>query len=540
MIGAPEWPADPDIQRIDYRASHPRPLRARIAEWTTLRTVAEIGDEAARRRIPCVPVGNGETATGVGHLVERGVFVRHPGADFVQPRVPYRLSRTPQPALRPSPALGSSPVDAVLAAGPWARPSGDAAAGDAHRRRPGSLPLDGVRVFDFTSFWAGPIVGQILGFFGADVIKVESVQRPDGTRLGTSYGVAGDRPWERAPLFHAVNTGKRGVTLDLTQPEGRDIARRLVEQCDVLIENYSARVAEQFGLLDARPDLIVVRMPAFGLTGPWRDLPGFAQTMEQVSGLAWVTGFPEGPPLIPRGPCDPIGGLHAALATLLAIRERDRTGLGQTVEAPLVESALNVAAEQIVEWGATGRLLQRLGNHSRSIAPQNVYRCLGDDAWVALAAATDGQWRALRAGMGDPAWAASPELDSVAGRLAAEGRIDEEIGCWCRPRPADVVVEALWPLGVPVARVVHPRRVIDNPQLWARGFFEPVSHPVVGTVALPGLPARLCSHPFPLHRSPAPTLGQHNQAVLGGMLGIGLDELSRLAATGVIGDRPLS
>ena len=148
-------------------------------------------------------------------------------------------------------------------------------------------------VFDFTSFWAGPIVGQLLGFFGADVIKVESIQRPDGTRLGTSYGAVGDRVWERAPLFQAVNTNKRGVTLDLTRPEGRELARRLLGECDVFIENYSARVVEQFGLLDeSRQDLIVVRMPAFGLTGPWRDLPGFAQTMEQVSGLAWVTGFP--------------------------------------------------------------------------------------------------------------------------------------------------------------------------------------------------------------------------------------------------------
>jgi crotonobetainyl-CoA:carnitine CoA-transferase CaiB-like acyl-CoA transferase len=538
MIGAPEWATDPEIQRIDYRASHPRPLRARVAEWTTQHLVNDIVEEAARRRIPSVPVGNGETAPRVRHLVERGVFVGHPGADFVQPRVPYRLSRTPQPALRPAPALGSSDLDELLGTWPWPTSVTAPAAGQG---RPAQRPLEGVRVFDFTSFWAGPIVGQLLGFFGADVIKVESVQRPDGTRLGTSYGAVGDRVWERAPLYQAVNTGKRGITLDLTRPEGRDLARRLLKQCDVFIENYSARVVEQFGLLDGGvgDDLIVVRMPAFGLTGPWRDLPGFAQTMEQVSGLAWVTGFPDGPPLIPRGPCDPIGGLHAALATLLAIRERDRTGLGQTVEVPLLESALNVAAEQIVEWSANGLLLQRLGNHHRSAAPHNVYRCLGDDAWVALAIATDGQWQALRAALGQPEWAAGAQLDTVAGRLAAEDVIDEELERWCRPRPADEVIEALWPRGVPIARVAHPRRVIDNPQLWARGFFEPIDHSVVGTVCLPGFPARLASQPAPLHRFPAPTLGQHNEEILGGLLGISADELTALAEANVIGDRPL-
>jgi crotonobetainyl-CoA:carnitine CoA-transferase CaiB-like acyl-CoA transferase len=534
MIGAPEWATDPDIQRIDYRASHPRPLRKRVAEWTKQHLVEEITEEAARRRIPCVPVGNGETAPRIGHLVERGVFVAHPGADFVQPRVPYRLSRTPQPTFRAAPALGSSDPDAVAAAWPPV-PTPRPVAGAAPR------PLEGVRVFDFTSFWAGPIVGQLLGFFGADVIKVESIQRPDGTRLGTSYGAVGDRVWERAPLFQAVNTGKRGITLDLTCPAGRDVARRLLAHCDVFIENYSARVVETFGLLEGslRPDLIVVRMPAFGLSGPWRDLPGFAQTMEQVSGLAWVTGFPDGPPLIPRGPCDPIGGLHAAVATLLAIRARDRTGVGQTVEVPLLESALNVAAEQIVEWSANGRLLQRLGNHHGLMAPQNVYRCLGDDAWVALAITTDRQWADLRAQLGEPAWAREAALDTVDGRLDAQAVIDEQLGRWCRARPADEVVELLWPLGIAVARVVHPRRVIDNPQLWARGFFEPIDHPVVGPISLPGFPARLASQPAPLHRFPAPTLGQHNHEILGGLLGMTSGELTGLVEANVIGDRPL-
>ena len=182
-------------------------------------------------------------------------------------------------------------------------------------------PLAGLRVFDFTSYWAGPYAAQILGFLGADVIKVESVQRPDGTRMGTAYSSVGDRPWELAPLFHGANTNKRDVTLDFTHPEGLALARRLLATCDVLIENYTPRVVERFGLLDdelrrTNPGLLVLRMPAWGLDGAWRDRPGFAQTMEQVTGLAWVTGHHEGAPIVPRGPCDPLGGLHATFALL--------------------------------------------------------------------------------------------------------------------------------------------------------------------------------------------------------------------------------
>ena len=190
------------------------------------------------------------------------------------------------------------------------------------------------------------------------------------------------------------------MTLDLGDPRGQELGRRLLAHCDVLVENYSPRVVERFGLLDEdRPDLITLRMPAWGLTGPWRDRPGFAQTMEQAAGLASVTGFPDGPPLIPRGPCDPIGALHGAFAVLAAIRDRDRTGLGQLVEVPLVETALNVAAEQFVEYGASGTLLGRHGNAHPRAAPHGVYRTTGE-AWVAVAVMDDGQWTRLADAVG--------------------------------------------------------------------------------------------------------------------------------------------
>ena len=529
LIETPEWAQDPEIRRTDVRCLRAAELRPRIAAWTTRHTVDEIVEEGGSRHIPTAPIGNGQTGPSISQFAERGIF-RH--ELNCEPRPPYSLSRTPQVDPGPSPHLGNTGLGTVR--GRWPRIEARVPSS------PSAGPLAGVRIFDLTSFWAGPYVGQILGFFGAEVIKVESIQRPDGTRLGTSYGITGDRAWERAPLYQAVNTGKKNITLDLTTDRGKEVGRALLDHCDVLIENYVPRVAERFGLLaDPRPDLIVVRMPAWGLTGPWRDRSGFAQTMEQASGLAWVTGFPDGPPLIPRGPCDPIGGLHAAFATMTAILDRDRTGRGQLIEAPLIESALNVTAQQFVEYAAYGRLIDRYGNKSRTHAPHDVYRCRGVEQWVAISVTSDEQWTALRHGIGSPAWALDARFDTVAGRLAHEPELDERLGEWCLTRTPGEIVERLWPLNVPVADVVLPDQVLHLEQLRSRQFFEPVDHPVGGRFEVPAFPARFESRRRPYNAEPAPTLGQHNAEVLGGLLGLTDRELQELEAGAIIGTMPL-
>jgi crotonobetainyl-CoA:carnitine CoA-transferase CaiB-like acyl-CoA transferase len=528
LIEAPEWAADPEIRRTDVRCARAEELRPRIAAWTTRRTVEEIVAQAGLRHIPTAPIGNGETGPSMTQFVERAVFRRDRNCE---PRPPFSLSRTPRPDPGGSPKPGAMTFDTLRQR--WPHLGAEVPDG-----RPGG-PLAGVRVFDLTSFWAGPYASQVLGLFGAEVIKVESIQRPDGTRLGTSYGITGAQAWERAPLYQAVNTGKKNITLDLTTPRGRELGRALLDHCDVLIENYVPRVAERFGLLDdPRPDLIVVRMPAWGLTGPWRDRPGFAQTMEQASGLAWVTGFPDGPPLIPRGPCDPIGGLHAAFATMTAIVDRDRTGLGQVIEAPLIEAALNVAAQQFVEFAAYGRVVERYGNKSRVHAPHDVYRCRGFEQWVAISVTNDEQWRALRHGIGSPDWAMDPELETTAGRLAHESELDQRLGEWCAGHtPADIV-DRLWQLGVPTADIVLPDQVLHLEQLRGRQFFEEVEHPIGGRFEVPAFPARFASRRVPYNQAPAPTLGQHNAEVLGGLLGLTDSELQRLEDQGIIGTAP--
>jgi crotonobetainyl-CoA:carnitine CoA-transferase CaiB-like acyl-CoA transferase len=242
---------------------------------------------------------------------------------------------------------------------------------------PAPLPLGGVRVLDLTAWWAGPSATHMLAALGADVVHVESIQRPDGMRMMAGAFRGRDRWWEWSPFFLASNANKRGLALNLAAPRGRELALRLLARADAVVENFTPRVLEQWGLgwpaiQAANPRCILVRMPAFGLDGPWRDHTGFAQTMEQMTGLAWRTGHPEDQPRIQRGPCDPLAGMHAAFALLVALAERERSGRGHRVECTMVEGALNAAAEQLVEWSAYGRALGRMGNRSPEATPQGL------------------------------------------------------------------------------------------------------------------------------------------------------------------------
>jgi crotonobetainyl-CoA:carnitine CoA-transferase CaiB-like acyl-CoA transferase len=345
----------------------------------------------------------------------------------------------------------------------------------------------------------------MLGCLGADVIKVESVSRPDLMRYTSTRPPTEDRWWEWGPLFHGANSNKRGITLDMTKTESVEILKRLIVTADVLLDNFTPRVMDQFGLTwhavqEMNPSVVMVRMPAYGLDGPWRDRTGFAQTMESITGMAWVTGWPDGPPLLPRGACDPLAAMHAVFATFLALRDRDWNGSGHFLEITMIEAALNAAAEQVVEHSASGALPQRLGNHGATAAPQNVYQCSGDEEWVAVAVTTDDEWAGLCEVLDTPEWARAPELTTADGRRRAQDDIDTELTKWCAERDAHEVAEQLLAAGVPAGYVVDARDIASNPQLLHRGYFD---------------------------------------EVLGGIVGLRPDELARLREEHVIGEHPV-
>ena len=468
-----------------------------IRAWSGRHTASEIEAQCEAARVPVAIVGNGQLLLEFEHLQARGVWVRQPGHDEVRPRAPFRFSKVSDRGLQPA------AVQPDTKATPWgARPLTTAV-----KRNLGDRPLAGLRVLDFTAFWAGPAGVSWLAAMGADVVKVESIQRPDGMRLAGPVVSDAGPLIELSPLFHASNLNKRGITLDLTRPEGVAIAKRLAATADIVCENFTPRVMEEFGLTyddlrGDREDLIMLRLPAFGLTGPWRDRPGFTQTMEQLTGMAWTTGYEGGPPIIAGGVVDPMVGAHAALAVVAAVAHRDATGVGQLVEVPMVEVALATTADQVLRYQRTGDVGNRRGAHG-------VYQCDGEEAWVAI--------------------------DELRDPMSSPERV-----VWCASRTQVVAEQELLAQGIPACAAIPGYAALDDAQMLARGYFEPVTHAVVGEQQFPSWPIRFSAGPHRFWDKPAPCLGEHNHDILVGELGMTEAQYAQLVSDRIIGDSPES
>ena len=533
MIGREDLSADDRLNSMGGRGRNRELAESVVRPWLEAHTPEEICELGELFRVPVALVGNGADVLTMDHFEEREVFVERAEA-FVAPRSPFLMSASPVQPVAAAPALGADNEDrsreaALPAPVPPAWPP-----------VPGR-PLDGVTVLDLTAFWAGPAATHHLATLGADVLKIESPSRPDGMRFATVKPPT-DPDWmEFGPTFHGTNPAKRSVTVDFSKPEGRELILRLVEHVDVVVENFTPRVLGNVGLeyhdLFARnPAVILLRMPAFGLDGPWRDRSGFAQTTEQVSGIAWMTGEAGGEALV-RSTIDPIAGIHGAFAVLAALEHRERTGEGQLIEMPMAEVALNVAAEPIVTWSAYGTLLERDGNRGAPGVPQGVYACAGHEQWVALSVTTDEAWQALVDVLGAPEWATVAERATRAGRRAAQDRIDAELSRWFDGRDRDDTVDALLAAGVLAAPVWDQMIQDELPQLAERGFTQWLDHPIAGAIGYPGTGIR--SPDFDnSYRAPAPTVGQHTAEVLREKLGLTDADLNHLASAGITAPPP--
>ncbi len=402
-----------------------------------------------------------------------------------------------------------------------------------------------VRVLDISMGWAGPLIGQMFAEMGAEVIKVEDTHHFDWWRGSLSMAPPEMQPIERSGVFNTANRGKRGVTLDLASTRGIEILKRLVKLSDLLVENFSPGVVNRLGLgyesvSAINPRLIMISMPSFGSDGPECNARAYGNTVEAMAGVTGLTGYHDGGGqhyTLSNALGDPVGGLHGVFALMVAMRERERSGRGQLIELAQVESLIPFVAEEILEYQFTGKVPAVRGNRHREHAPHGIYRCVGDDDWIALACESDTQWRSLVGALRVERLAADQRFAGASARKANEDALDAELSRVIAQLNADDCIARLRDAGVLAAPVNSAPAVIADPQIQSREYFVAIDRAVVGTHLYPGAVARIPDTPLRAD-APAPLLGEHNRQVFAEMLGMTDDEIAELERAGVIGSSP--
>jgi crotonobetainyl-CoA:carnitine CoA-transferase CaiB-like acyl-CoA transferase len=390
--------------------------------------------------------------------------------------------------------------------------------------------LQQLRVLDFTWVLAGPYATRILADFGAEVIKVQSRKTARGAELNTTG------------YFNTWNRGKLSITLDLSHPQGRELALKLVGMSDVVLENFAPRVMPNWSLSyenckRSNPKLIMVSMSGMGQTGPWRDFVAFGPTVQALSGITHLTSFiPECPIGLGYSHADHVTGLFAALAVLIAIEYRDRTGEGQYIDISEYEAMCTLLGPAIMDYAVNHNTVMPHGNHPdyTLAAPYGCYKCLGDDKWCVIAVFTDEEWQALRCVLGNPPWTKEARFSTLWQRRQHIDELNMLLEQWTTKYSPEEVTGLLQGAGVAAGVVKDARELAEDPQLATKGFFIEASHPVLGKTTFDSTPIRLEHTPAQFGRA-APLLGQDNRYVFQELLGIGDQELSRHLADGVIG-----
>jgi crotonobetainyl-CoA:carnitine CoA-transferase CaiB-like acyl-CoA transferase len=407
--------------------------------------------------------------------------------------------------------------------------------------------LNGVRILDLTMVFAGPVATKILAELGAEVIKIESMQRADVFTRANVYpeNNPGNDPWNRGCLFHSLNAGKRGISLNLGTETGRDIFKKLVKKSDALIENFSPRVMENWGLnyeqiKKVNPRIIMVSISGLGHYGPLRDYYMYVPGMEGMSGMTYNTGHPDEPPLLSG--CaygDWVAGANAAMALITALFHQKITGRGQYVDVSGREAAVCHIGDIVMDYVINGRDRKRSGNKHLQYAPYGCYRCRGDDDWVAICIETESQWKRLVQAVGKPKLVENKVFATMQRRLDNQSELDAIIEEWTVRRDKFEVMETLQKLRIPAGAVLNMKEVNLNPHLKNRGFFQLVDHGEgIGRRPIPSqIPASF--HGFGksvLKR--APRFGEDTEHVLGTLLGMSRQDLARLEEEKVIAKTP--
>jgi crotonobetainyl-CoA:carnitine CoA-transferase CaiB-like acyl-CoA transferase len=516
----------------------PAAVQERIRDFCAKYCKAELFARGVADGATIAPVNTVADVLALEHLEARrywqpyrcpdGRVLRAPGA-FV------RLSRTPVSFARPAPAAGAD-TDAVL--GEVARSSPAGVSARRATTAASTLPFAGVKVVDFSWIGAGPITAKYLADHGATVVHVETEQPADRLRLVGPFKDNIPGP-NRCQFFASFNTSKLSLALNLKRPEGLEVAKRLLAWADLCLDSFTAGTLAALGLgyevaRAINPGIIMASTCLMGQTGPAAGLAGYGYHAAAVCGFYEITGWDDRPPGGPfNAYTDTIAPRFLAATLMAALDHHRRTGEGQYIDQAQMESALHFLAPELLECQVSGRTARRAGNDAPDASPHDVYPCAGTDEWCAIAVETDAQWRALRRALGEPQWAAAPALDTVAGRRAQRALIDRELAeVTARHAPRELMLR-LQAAGVPAGMVQRSSDHLEDPQLRHRRFFRPLHHPEMGEVPYEG--HQFCISGYdsgPL--APAPCLGEHSIQVLQEILGLGDEDLARIAASGAL------
>ena len=398
------------------------------------------------------------------------------------------------------------------------------------------LPLEGVKVADFSWVIAGPMLTKYLAIYGADVVKIEAHVRPDRFRLQPPFL---QKPSRQSSLpFADLNPSKRSLGLNLGSPEGVEVARRLAAWADVVVENFSPGQMEAWGLgyerlRELNPRLVMLSSSQLGQKGPQASHPGIGNLLQALAGVNHVTGWPDRDP---RGPAIPypdmIAPWFSVISIIAALDYRDRTGKGQHLDLSQFEATLQFFSPGILDYTVNGQEGGRQGNRGLEATPHGVYPCRGEDAWCAISVRTDAGWDALVAVMGAPGWAAEPRFATFLERRRNADALDALIGAWTAPRDAFELQEALQAAGVPASKVNDARDLHEDPQLAHRGHFVTLDHPRMGEY--PTTTPAFDIEGAPPRFTRAPLLGEHTVEVCRDLLGMDEGEVEALRERGVL------
>ncbi|MFC1896175.1 CaiB/BaiF CoA transferase family protein [Thermodesulfobacteriota bacterium] len=402
------------------------------------------------------------------------------------------------------------------------------------------LPLEGMRVVDFTQIQAGPQCTLWLRVMGAEVIKVESRKRPDLLRLYTQTRYGGpDVGLNRSPAFSALNLGKKGCTLNLTQPRARELVKDIVRLSDVVVENFSTGVMDRLGLdysslKEIKPDIIMLSISGLGRTGPEKSYLAYAAIIHAFSGLCSLSGYPGGEPnLMGAMWSDVLGAQTGAFAVLAALHHRTRTGQGQYIDLAMSEATLSVMPEAIMDYTMNRRVRGCEGNRDDIMAPHGCYPCQGEDKWVAIAIADDEEWRAFCQAIDSPAWTEEQRFADQLSRWQNQQELDRLVAQWTRNHSHSQVMRKLQEAGIAAGPSCNVTDVLRDPHLRERGFFLEVEHPEMGKATLARTPWYVDGEAVGTYE-PAPMIGEYNEYVFRTLLGMSQEEVSRLVEEKVI------